>query len=84
MLFQCLIVNNKILDHLSQRFKVIYCDWSSSAIDRASCINFFFTQSPPDPLAQVKNNFTELFQIMPSAKKAQTVLFCHTKGQPEL
>ena len=29
----------------------------------------FETTSPPEPLGQIQNNFTEMFLIMPSAKK---------------
>ena len=32
--------------------------------------------SPPESLVQIKNNFTELFLIIPSTKIAQTVPLC--------
>ena len=38
----------------------------------------------PEPLAQIQNDFTELFLIMDSTKFAEMVPLHWTKGLPEL
>ena len=40
--------------------------------------------SPPEPLTQIQNNFTELFLIIPSNKIAQMITLRWKKGLPEL
>ena len=40
--------------------------------------------SPPEPLVQIQNNFTELFLMIASTKIAQTVLLCFMQGSLEL
>ena len=40
---------------------------------RALDKKYLETASPPEPLVQIQNNFTELFLMMPSTKIAQMV-----------
>ena len=54
--------------------------WAARALDEKS---FLKKKTPPEPLVQIQNSFSELFMI-PSTKIAQMVQLHQTKGPPDL
>ena len=70
-------------------WQVVLCSWQLQAVgatyyivtvfleESVTCAlewKYIKTTSPPEPLVQIQNNFTELFLMMPSTKIAQMVL----------
>ena len=70
-------------DALKQTCKNVYTLQNKRAA-RALDKKYLLATSPPEPLVQIQNYFTDMFLMMPSTKLAQMVTLCRTKGLPEL